>query len=177
MQKLESELDDLTEEESELIKHIEIEEKKNNIEFLKSRLAKLRIKDKNAVLIDERENNIGHQQFRRGLQNKQSARAVEVNTDPRQSALTLQDLRSMQHLKRKAEQDMRFLQEDSSDEEVLIPENVGKQVKSGQTRKVTDQVKHELNWLHTNLKYAYANMQLNYCDLDFPCWLPGKFLS
>ena len=81
MQKLESELDNLTEEESELIKIIEIEEKKNNIEFLKSRLAKLRIKDnKNAVLIDERENNISHPQFRRGLQNKQSARAVEVNT-------------------------------------------------------------------------------------------------
>ena len=80
MQKLESELDNLTEE-SELIKHIEIKEKKNNIEFLKSRLAKLRIKDnKNAVLIDARENNIGHQQFPRGLQNRQSVRAVEVNT-------------------------------------------------------------------------------------------------
>ena len=37
MQKLECELDNLTEEESELIKHIEIEEKKNKIEFLKSR--------------------------------------------------------------------------------------------------------------------------------------------
>ena len=64
MQKLECELDNLTEEESELIKHIEIEEKKNKIEFLKSRLAKLRTKDnKNAVLIDERENNISHPQF------------------------------------------------------------------------------------------------------------------
>ena len=45
MQKFESELDNLADEESELIKRIEIEEKKNNIEFLKSRLAKLRIKD------------------------------------------------------------------------------------------------------------------------------------
>ena len=52
MEKLESELDNLAKEEFELIKHTEIEEKKNNIEFLKSRLAKLR----------------------RGLQNKQSAR-------------------------------------------------------------------------------------------------------
>ena len=91
-----------------------------------------------------------------------------------QSWVTLQYLRSMPHLKRKAEQDMRILQEDSSDEEVLIPESVGKKVKSGQSRKVTDQVKHELNWPHTNLKYAYANMQLNYCDLDFPLLVPGK---
>ena len=113
MQKFESELDNLAEEESELIKHIEIEEMKSNIEFLKSSLAKLRIKDnKNAVLIDERENNISYPQFRRCLQNKQSARAVEVNTDPRQSGVTLQDLRSMQHLQREAEQEMRFLQED-----------------------------------------------------------------
>ena len=76
MQKLESELDNSTDEESELIKHIEIEEKENNIEFLKSRLANLRIKDnKYAVLIDERENSISHTQFPRGLQNKVRAQS------------------------------------------------------------------------------------------------------
>ena len=63
---------------NQTVKTHEIEEDKNNIEFLKSRLAKLN-DNENAVLIDERESNIySHPQFRRDLQNKQSARAVDT---------------------------------------------------------------------------------------------------
>ena len=48
-------LEKLVEEETELLRHTEIKDKKNNIELLKSRLAKPRIKDnKNTILMDEK---------------------------------------------------------------------------------------------------------------------------
>ena len=106
MPDLDCKQENLVEEQTELLRHIEIEDKRDNIELLKSKLAKLRIKDnKNTDLMDEREST--NPQSPRGLQNKRSARAEDTATVSRQSGIPLQELCSTEHLKRAAQQEMR----------------------------------------------------------------------
>lgn len=158
---IDEQINTLDAEEQALLKQIELAEKKKKIQNLKAKLQSLQTSD---VL----PTNTGA-----------VARAASAGGDERVTGVTLSELRAMEGLQQRVDQELVDLtgQAENDGSAYTGTDSISKiktVLKSGKEAKATDNVKHSIKWPHTALKYNMGQKQVAYSDLDFASLVAGE---